>query len=109
VRQPGQGDRSELVVHAVGVEHAAMSARFIPLSDDGIDPGCGDDLRLVEIRRRREEDNPSVAESLDAITRGQAEVRADDRRAFDTAAAISGVDTPAIGAWRIGDSGGRPQ
>jgi hypothetical protein len=59
-----------------------MPARLIPLSDDGIDPGCGDDLPLLGIRRRRKEHDPGGAEGLDPIKGRYAEVEADDRGAF---------------------------
>ncbi|HEY7423854.1 MAG TPA: hypothetical protein VH682_06370 [Gemmataceae bacterium] len=55
-----------------------MSARLISLTDDGIDPGGGDDLALFGIRRRREEYDPSRAESLDPIMGGNAKVKAND-------------------------------
>ena len=42
-----------------------MSARFIPLGNDGIDPGSGYGLPLFETRSRCEEHNPGSAKSLD--------------------------------------------
>jgi len=78
----GQSDRSELLVGAVWVEHTAMSPRFIPLSDDGIDSGGGDGLSLIEIRCRRQEHDPGGAERLDPIASRHTEVEADNRGAL---------------------------
>ena len=81
-QKSGQGHRPEPIIRPIGVEHPAMSARFIPLGNDGIDPGSGYGLPLFETRGRCEEHDPGSAEGLDPIAGGQAEVEADDRRAF---------------------------
>src|SRR5262249_16798979 len=81
-KQSSQSDGSELLVHGVRVEDAAMAACFKALSHHRTDPSRGDGLSLFEIRRRREKRDASSAKGVDPVAGWDAEMKAHDRRFF---------------------------
>ena len=75
----GQGDCAEPCVGAIGVEHAAMAARFPALRHQHIDPRADRGARLGRVGHRGEQGDPGGLQRGDARCIGQAEMQADHR------------------------------
>lgn len=79
-QKPGEGDHVHPLVIGVGIEHAAMPARFPSLRDDGIDAGGSDRLCFGKVGCRGEQYDPCVAEGAHCCFSRQAEMKTRHRR-----------------------------
>ncbi len=72
--QPGQGERAQLVVGRVRVEHPAVPARLEPLRHHHLHPAVDQPPGLVDARRRPEQHDARLAQRSHLRRRRQPEV-----------------------------------
>ena len=72
-------DQSRLRIDVVGEEHAAMAARFAPLSDDAVGSIVFEPARLGDSRGGRKDQRAGRLDAREQRSRRQAEMKAHDR------------------------------
>lgn len=79
-QQSSQCDGTQRLIWGGGIEDASMAARFYTLRDDCIDAGGLDCASFVEVGRGRHQVDAPRTQCRQRFSRGQSEVKTDDRR-----------------------------